>query len=57
MDFPFPGLFGFLGFRNLCLLSVHIKLGSSASGKITIANRVPFARFTTLLHAMGESER
>ena len=57
MDFPFPGLFGFLGFRNLYLLSVYIKLGSSGSGKISIANRAPFARFKLLLHAMGESER
>ena len=57
MDFPFPGLFGFLGFRNLYLLSVYIKLGSSGNGKISIANRVPSARFITSLHAMGESER
>lgn len=54
MDFPFPF---FLGFRKLHLLSVYIKLGFSESGKISIANRVPFVRFITSLHAMGESER
>ena len=47
----------FLGFQNLHLLSVYIKLGFSVSGKISIANRVPSARFITSLCAMGESER
>ena len=47
----------FLGFQNLHLLSVCIKLGSSVSGKISIANRVPFTRFINSLHTMGESDR
>ena len=46
----------FWGFRNLHLLSVCIKLGSSVSGKISIDNKVTFTRFITSLHTMDESE-
>ena len=44
----------FLGFRNMYLLSVYIKLGSSVSGKISLANRVPTDGFiTSTSFAMG----